>query len=64
MKRLVIPFGSLLAVALIALSGWAGYASVSWSGASWPIASLPLSAASPTPSVQTRTATVTRGDVR
>ena len=60
MKRLVIPLVIFASVALIILSGWLGYASVTG-----PIdVNLPLTAASPTPNTSVRIVTVARGDVR
>ncbi len=53
-RRVGIPLGILIAIALVGLSGWLGYQSVTWS----------VTTAQPTPSVQVRTVTVTRGDVR
>ncbi len=55
MKRLIIPIAIITSLALIVLSGWLGYQSVTWS--------LP-SAAAPTPNAAVRTVRVTRGDVR
>jgi HlyD family secretion protein len=55
-KRLAIPLGILISLALVAGAGWLGYTSVTWSG-------IGITAA-PTPSAQVRTVAVTRGDVR
>lgn len=54
MKRLVIPAAILASLALIVLSGWLGYQSVTWS----------LPTAQPTPRADVTTVRVTRGDVR
>jgi HlyD family secretion protein len=54
MKRLIIPAGLIASLALIVLSGWLGYQSVTWS----------LPTARSTPRADVTTVRVTRGDVR
>ncbi len=56
MKRLAIPLGILISLALVAGAGWLGYTSVTWSGIGMT--------AAPTPGAPVRTVAVTRGDVR
>ncbi len=61
MKRLVIPIGMFVSIALIVLAGFLGYLSTNTLVA-FPVA-LPVMQ-QVTPTVQVRTTTVTRGDVR
>lgn len=62
MRRVLVLFVIILSIGLIALAGWLGYESATWStGIALPVS---FAAATPTASAPARTVAVTRGDVR